>query len=67
MPAARADAAKMLGELGVVAIPDGLGGFVHNGDIHVMTARGRVLGIFDDADWRDALASAAAYIGAGSP
>jgi protein SCO1/2 len=67
MPAAPSDAAKVLGELGVVAIPDGLGGFVHNGDIHVMTARGRVLGIYDDADWRAALASAGAYVGAGSP
>ncbi len=62
MPAAPEDAAKVLGELGVVAIPDGLGGFVHNGAIHVMTARGRVLGIYDDADWREALACATSPI-----
>jgi protein SCO1/2 len=67
MPAAPETAAKVLGELGVVAIPDGLGGLVHNGAIHVMTARGRVLGIYDDADWREALASATSYIGSGSP
>ena len=67
MPAAPEDAARVLGELGVVAIPDGLGGFVHNGAIHVMTARGRVLGIYDDADWREALASAASHIGSSSP
>ena len=67
MPAAPEDAAKVFGELGVVAIPDGLGGFVHNGAIHVMTARGRVLGIYDDADWREALASATAHVAAGSP
>ena len=67
MPAASEAAAKVLGELGVVAIPDGLGGLVHNGAIHVMTARGRVLGIYDDADWREALASATSYTGSGSP
>ena len=67
MPAAPEDAAKVLGELGVVAIPDGLGGLIHNGAIHVMTARGRVLGIYDDADWREALASATSYKRPGSP
>jgi protein SCO1/2 len=67
MPASPAEAARLLGELGVVAVPDGLGGFVHNGSIHVMTDRGRVLGIHDDADWREALASATSYVGTGSP
>jgi protein SCO1/2 len=30
----------------IVAIPDGLGGFEHNGEIHVTDAQGRVLALF---------------------
>ncbi len=41
--------------LRVIAIDDGQGGFVHNGDLHVVDAQGRVAGIFDLADWERAL------------
>lgn len=48
--------ALVLNGLGVVAVPDGLGGFVHNGSIHVISSSGRVFGIYDYEHWRDALA-----------
>jgi protein SCO1/2 len=44
--------------LGVIAVDDGMGGFVHNGAIHVVDTHGRVAGIFDTADWQRALALA---------
>lgn len=40
---------------GVVAIPDGAGGFVHNGGIHLIDAGGTVRGIFDPGSWEQAL------------
>lgn len=54
-PATPADARRLARQLGVVAVPDGFGGFVHNGAIHVMDACGRVHGIFDHAHWTRAL------------
>jgi protein SCO1 len=57
-PASPGDASRVLRQLGVVVVPDGLGGYVHNGAIHVMNSAGAVLAIFDDADWRQALATA---------
>ncbi|MBI3345730.1 MAG: SCO family protein [Burkholderiales bacterium] len=45
--------------LGVIAVADGSGGFAHNGAIHVVDPRGRVVGIFDTANWQPALALAA--------
>ena len=50
--------AGALNALGVVAVPDGLGGWVHNGAIHVVDASGRVHRVFDYADWAAALAEA---------
>lgn len=44
--------------LGVVVVPDGFGGYVHNGALHVVDAQGRVRGLFDYDDWRGALARA---------
>lgn len=49
---------EALRALGVVAVPDGLGGYVHNGALHVVDAAGRVRGIYDYADWPAALAAA---------
>jgi protein SCO1 len=46
--------------LGIIAVADGSGGFVHNGAIHVVDPRGRIAGIFDTADWQRALALATA-------
>jgi protein SCO1 len=57
-PTTRTAAAQVLRELGVVVVPDGLGGYVHNGSIHVMNRSGTVLAIYDDADWKEALALA---------
>lgn len=48
----------LLQRLGVVAVPDGRGGFVHNGAIHLIDAHGRVRQIFDYADWQAALLAA---------
>jgi protein SCO1/2 len=58
VPARRADAERLLHELGVVVVRDGWGGYVHNGTIHVIDGAGKVLAIYDDADWSDALALA---------
>ncbi|MBB2485011.1 SCO family protein [Mitsuaria sp. WAJ17] len=54
----RADRQALLRALGVVAIPDGLGGYTHNGALHVVDGEGHVQGLFDYADWREALALA---------
>lgn len=48
--AAPADAqqlAELLRSFGVVVIPDGMGGFVHNAAVYVIDARGRLAGILD--------------------
>lgn len=47
-------------QLGVVAVPDGFGGYVHNGSIHLVDADGRVHGIFGYAEWPQALVQARA-------
>ena len=57
-PLTTADTRTLLRALGVVVIPDGSGGYVHNGAIHVLDASGAVLAIYDDADWKPALAMA---------
>ena len=49
---------QLMQQLGVIAIPDGFGGFVHNGTIHIIDGRGVVHGIYDTARWREALAAA---------
>ncbi len=58
VPARQRDADSLLQELGVVVVRDGWGGYVHNGSIHVIDGAGKVLAIYEDADWRDALAMA---------
>ena len=55
----------LLRSLGVVAVPDGMGGFVHNGAIHLIDARGTVRGIYDLERWPQALERALALAGAG--
>lgn len=62
-PAAGADALKALG---IVAVPDGLGGWVHNGAIHVVDSTGRVHRIFDYGDWALALDEARRLAGGAS-
>jgi protein SCO1 len=57
-PVAIADGAAALRQLGVIAVPDGFGGFVHNGAIHLIDAQGRVHRVFDYADWQAAVQAA---------
>ncbi|MEO8545583.1 MAG: SCO family protein [Burkholderiaceae bacterium] len=58
VPASDGDAYKLLRALGVVAIDDGAGGFVHNGDIHLLDRQGRLRGLFAVDEWTQALAAA---------
>ncbi|WP_092139115.1 SCO family protein [Cupriavidus sp. YR651] len=47
-----------LRQFGLIAIPDGFGGYVHNGGIHLIDAQGKVHGIFDYGQWPQALKAA---------
>ena len=49
---------RLLREAGVVAIADGAGGYAHNAAIHVVTASGRLIALFDLERYREALAFA---------
>ncbi|MHA6823279.1 SCO family protein [Ralstonia pseudosolanacearum] len=57
-PLTAASKDTLLRALDVVAIPDGLGGYVHNGEIHLIDARGVVRGLYDYSAFNDALAAA---------
>jgi protein SCO1/2 len=57
-PVSEDDGSKARRALGIIAVDDGMGGFVHNGALHVVDRQGRVSGIFDTADWERALALA---------
>lgn len=58
VPATLDDSAALLRGLGVVVVPDGQGGFVHNGAIHMLDEEGRLLALFELDQWEDALATA---------
>lgn len=58
VPATHGDAGTLLRSLGVVVIPDGEGGFVHNGAIHLLDDRGRLRGLFDVGQWPQAVEAA---------
>lgn len=58
VPASPDEGRRARQALGVIAVDDGSGGFVHNGALHVVARDGRVAGIFDTADWPQALALA---------
>lgn len=60
VPASERDASALLRSLGVVAVPDGQGGFVHNGAIHLLDAHGTLRGLFAFDAWPQALAAARA-------
>lgn len=66
-PVTPAGHALLLSQLGVVAVPDGFGGFVHNGDIHLIDREGRLRQVFDYADWQRALAAARQVSHEGTP
>lgn len=58
VPATPDDALALLRSLGVVVTPDGAGGFVHNGSIHLLDERGRLRGLYAFDEWPQALAAA---------
>jgi protein SCO1/2 len=49
---------QLMQSLGVVAVADGLGGYVHNGDIHLIDGAGVLHGIYSHDGWEAALAAA---------
>ncbi len=49
---------RLMQQLGVVAVADGLGGYVHNGEIHLIDGAGVLRGIYAYAEWPAALAAA---------
>ena len=51
----------------VIAIPDGLGGFEHNGGLHVVDAAGRVLAVFPLERFSDAYALARSHVEGARP
>ena len=57
-PVDHADLTALMHVFGVVAVPDGLGGFVHNAAIAVVDPQGRLVAILD---WND-FQAAAAYV-----
>jgi protein SCO1 len=56
------EAKLLLKSLGVVVIPDGQGGFVHNGSIHLLDQRGRLRGLYEFDQWQQALAAAQRFV-----
>lgn len=62
--ASPAQAETLLQALGVVVVPDGQGGYVHNGALHLLDASGRVRGLYTFNEWPQALAAARALAAA---
>lgn len=60
VPASDAAAQALQRALGVVVVPDGLGGFNHNGAIHLIDAQGRLRALFEFEQWPQALEAARA-------
>lgn len=58
VPATDDDARRLLRSLGVVVIPDGAGGFVHNAAIHLLDEQGRLRGLYGFDQWPQALEAA---------
>lgn len=63
-PAEPEQGRALMRRLGVIAIPDGMGGFVHNAGIHVMTSDGRLLQIAELGAWEQALKHAQSIVDA---
>jgi protein SCO1/2 len=55
--------APLLASFGIVVIPDGIGGYVHNAALHVVTPGGRLARIHDLGEFRQALYDAAGLAG----
>jgi protein SCO1/2 len=60
VPESDAALTRLLRETGVVVIQDAMGGYAHNAAIHVVTASGRLVALFDLEHYREALAYARA-------
>lgn len=60
VPASDAASETLRRALGVVVVPDGLGGFNHNGAIHLIDGEGRLRGLFELDQWPQALQAARA-------
>lgn len=54
---------RLLKDFGVVVLPDGSGGYVHNAAIHLVNGEGELVGIFPYEEWEAAIESAARYVG----
>lgn len=52
---------RLLDQLEVVVIKDGMGGYTHNGAIHLINGQGRLLAIYPYENWEDALSAAMLY------
>jgi protein SCO1/2 len=57
-PLAAADNRQLMQQLGVVVVADGLGGYLHNGEIHLFDADGVLRGVYAYDQWAAALAAA---------
>lgn len=57
-PADQREADRLLRTLGIVALEDGTGGFVHNSALHLIDQYGQVRGIYDYGNWQAALEGA---------
>lgn len=57
-PVDRAGLAELMRRFGVIAVDDGMGGFVHNAAIAVVDPGGRIVAILDWNDWK----AAAGYV-----
>jgi len=58
VPAGDAETHRLVRALGVVAVADSAGGFVHNGDIHLLDRHGQLRSVFTFDQWPRALAAA---------
>lgn len=57
-PADERAAKELLRALGIVAIEDGMGGYVHNSALHLIDQDGHVRGVYDYGNWNAALKGA---------
>jgi protein SCO1/2 len=57
-PLTAVESRQLIKQLGVIAVADGFGGYVHNGDIHLIDASGVLRGIYAYDQWPAALAAA---------
>lgn len=58
VPHTRSQAVALLRSLGVVVVPDAMGGYVHNGSIHLIDGRGVLRGLYEFDQWEQALSHA---------